>query len=41
MEHAVEEIDRLLSSLAFGKVLTQENKQAIREYLIIWAEHFQ
>lgn len=41
MEHAVEEIDRLLNSLAFGKVLTHENKQAIREYLIIWADQFQ
>lgn len=40
MEYAVEEIDRLLSPLCTSKVLTLANRQAVAEYLIIWAERF-
>lgn len=41
MEHAVEEIDRFLNTLLYSKALTPDNKAAIRDYLLIWAEQFQ
>lgn len=39
-EHAIEEIDTLLNAMLHSKALKPDDKEAIRDYLLIWAENF-